>query len=199
MWQFVYKGPSQRWDFKNAFGPYLMKYRITQKSTRQEHFKNEIELQYIIKWITLYFISFKKIMLCHVGSSEYSWILITCNTICFMSRHYFSGIYIKNSHSRNIRIKEWNYPIFLNWFSNYPDLIVSQNRIEIDLSQIFKIYLKDRFLMDKGVIHKPSRHRRGRGVGQMTKLLHKAYLVKWSTKGHTGRKWVCRFHGNFFR
>ena len=39
-----------------------------------------------------------------------------------------------------------------------------------------------------GGIHKPCGHDRGRGVFQMSILLHKPYLVKWSTKGEGGSK-----------
>ena len=38
-----------------------------------------------------------------------------------------------------------------------------------------------------GSIHKPCGHGRGRGVSQMSMLLHKSYLVKWSTKGEGGK------------
>ena len=34
-----------------------------------------------------------------------------------------------------------------------------------------------------GGIHKPCGHGRGRGVSQMSMLLHKPYFVKWSTRG----------------
>ena len=34
----------------------------------------------------------------------------------------------------------------------------------------------------------PCGHGRGEGVSQMSMLLHKPYLVKWSTKGEGGQK-----------
>ena len=39
-----------------------------------------------------------------------------------------------------------------------------------------------------GGIHKPCRHGRGRGDCQMSTLLHKLYLVKWSPKGEGVKK-----------
>ena len=39
-----------------------------------------------------------------------------------------------------------------------------------------------------GVIHKPHRQLRGRAVSQMSSLLYKPYIVKWSTKEEGGLK-----------
>ena len=39
------------------------------------------------------------------------------------------------------------------------------------------------FLYYIGVIHKPRRQPRGRGVSQMSTFLYNPYIVKWSTKG----------------